>query len=230
MLEDIIISNDMTAEINTIIARISDITPAEHAQLLTVLSQLSPMQVLLVDSRRSCDYSDVLYYALRTLQPRDNGNEDKDTVTKEMHGIVHLERVNYMIRYKMTEAELAAELRRNDTKKRAEDMALYYATEAVRYNYIAPYFAVDECKRRGCYNELRDILLTATDGDAQGVDDYLTGRPTRSVALAMRDHAAHARCVNAIYDLLIAHCVVDCKASDAAVKIGCALHPMISIG
>lgn len=228
MLADIIVSNDMTAEINAIIARISDITPAEHAQLLMVLSQLSPMQVLIVDSQRLDSYSAVYDYAQKTLHPQDKSKEE-NAITKEMHGIVHLERVNYMIRYKMTEAELAAKLRKNDTKKRAEAMALDCALEAARYNYIAPYFAVDECRSHGCYNELRDILITTTDGDEQGVDNYLTGRPTRSVALAMRDHTAHARCVNAVYDLLRSRGVADCRAADAATRIGYALHPMISI-
>ena len=226
--ETIIITDDMTAEINAIISRIDDITPAEHAQLLTVLSQLSPLQVLLVDSLRSHDFSDVYYYALRTLHPMDKSKED-NAVTKEMHSVVNLERVNYMIRDHLTEAELAAKLQRNDTKKRAESMALDYAMEAVRYNYIAPYFAVAECKRRGCYNELRAILIEATDGDEQGVADYLNGRPTRSVALAMRDHLTHARCVNAVYSLLRSCGVVECKAADAARGIGYALHPMISI-
>lgn len=226
--ETIIITDDMTAEINTIISRIDDITPAKHAQLMTVLSQLSPMQVLLVDSLRSHDFSDVYDYALRTLHPMDKSKED-NAVTKEMHGVVNLERVNYMIRDRLTEAELAAKLQKNDTKKRAESMALYYALEAARYNYIAPYFAVNECTKRGCLDELRDILITATDGDAQGVDDYLTGRPTRTVALAMRDHLTHARCVNAVYNLLIGCGVVECKAADAARGIVYALHPMISI-
>ena len=226
--ETIIITDDMTAEINTIISRIDDITPAEHAQLLTVLSQLSPMQVFLVDSLRSHDFSDVYDYALRTLHPMDKSKED-NAVTKEMHGIVNLETTNYMIRDHLTEAELCSKLQRNDTKKRAESMALDYAMEAVRYNYIAPYFAVEECKRRGCMNALRDILITATDGDAQGVADYLNGRPTRSVALAMRDHSAHVRCVNAVYNLLLGCGVVKCKAADAARDIGYALHPMISI-
>lgn len=148
---------------------------------------------------------------------------------KDNYGIVNLETTNYMIRDRLTEAELAAKLQKNDTKKRAESMALYYALEAARYNYIAPYFAVEECKRRGCMNALRDILITATDGDEQGVSDYLTGRPTRSVALAMRDHLTHARCVNAVYNLLRGCGVVECKAADAACSIGYALHPMISI-
>lgn len=226
--ETIIITDDMTAEINAIISRIDDITPAEHAQLLMVLSQLSPMQILLVDSLRSHDFSDVYDYALRTLHPMDKSKED-NAVTKEMHGVVNLERVNYMIRDRLTEAELAAKLQKNDTKKRAESMALGYALDAARYNYIAPYFAVDECKRRGCMNALRDILITATDGDAQGVADYLNGRPTRSVALAMRDHSAHVRCVNAVYNLLRSCGVVECKAADAARGIGYALHPLISI-
>lgn len=228
MLADIIVSNDMTAEINAIIARISDITPAEHAQLLMVLSQLSPMQVLIVDSQRLDSYSAVYDYAQKTLHPQDKSKEE-NAITKEMHGIVHLERVNYMIRYKMTESELCSKLQKNDTKKRAESMALYYALEAARYNYIAPYFAVEECKRRGCMNALRDILITATDGDEQGVSDYLTGRPTRSVALAMRNNSAHVRCVNAVYTLLRSCGVVECKAADAARGIGYALHPMISI-
>ena len=229
MLEEtIIITDDMTAEINAIISRIDNITPAEHAQLLTVLSQLSPMQVLLVDSLRSHDFSDVYDYALRTLHPMDKSKED-NAVTKEMHGVVNLERVNYMIRDHLTEAELAEKLRENDTKKRSESMALACALEAAHYNYIAPYFAVEECKRRGCYNELRDILITATDGDAQGVDDYLTGRPTRTVALAMRDHLTHARCVNTVYDLLLSRGVDKCIAADAAVKISYALHPMVDI-
>ena len=227
--ETIIITDDMTAEINAIISRIDDITPAEHAQLLTVLSQLSPMQVLLVDSLRSHDFSDVYDYALRTLHPMDKSKED-NAVTKEMHGVVNLERVNYMIRDHLTETELAEKLRDNgEGKKRAEDMALTCAQEALRYNYIVPYFAVEECKRRGCMNALRDILITATDGDEQGVADYLNGRPTRSVALAMRDHSAHARCVNAVYTLLRSCGVVECKAADAARGIGYALHPLISI-
>lgn len=150
--------------------------------------------------------------------------------TKNDYGIINLERVNYMIRDHLTEAELAEKLRENgDGTKRSESMALGYALEAARYNYIAPYFAVNECTRCGCLDELRNILIEATDGDEQGVDNYLTGRPTRSVALAMRDHTAHARCVNAVYDLLRSRGVADCRAADAATRIGYALHPMISI-
>lgn len=150
--------------------------------------------------------------------------------TKNDYGIINLERVNYMIRDRLTEAELAAKLQSNgDTKKRSESMALACALEAIHYNYIAPYFAVEECKRRGCMNALRDILITATDGDEQGVSDYLTGRPTRAVALAMRNNSAHTRCVNAVYSLLRSCGVVDCRAADAARGIGYALHPMISI-
>ena len=149
---------------------------------------------------------------------------------KNNYGIVNLETANYMIRGHLTEAELAAKLQVNgDGKKRAEDMALTCAQEAIRYNYIAPYFAVEECKRRGCVNALRDILITATDGDEQGVNDYMTGRPTRAVALAMRNNSAHVRCVNAVYALLRSCGVVECKAADAARGIGYALHPMISI-
>lgn len=148
---------------------------------------------------------------------------------KDNYGIVNLETANYMIRDHLTEAELAEKLRENDTKKRSESMALACALEAARYNYIAPYFAVTECTKRGCLDELRAILIEATDGDEQGVSDYLTGRPTRSVALAMRDHSAHVRCVNAVYDLLRSRGVVECKAADAARGIGYALHPMISI-
>lgn len=149
---------------------------------------------------------------------------------KDNYGIVNLETTNYMIRDRLTEAELAAKLQVNgDGKKRSESMALTCALEAIRYNYIAPYFAVEECTRCGCLDELRDILITATDGDEQGVSDYLTGRPTRSVALAMRNNSAHVRAVNAVYDLLRSRGVVECKAADAARGIGYALHPMISI-
>ena len=148
---------------------------------------------------------------------------------KNNYGIVNLETANYMIRDRLTEAELAAKLQKNDTKKRSESMALACALEAARYNYIAPYFAVNECTRCGCLDELRAILIEATDGDAQGVADYLNGRPTRSVALAMRNNSAHVRTVNAVYDLLRSCGVVDCRAADAARGIGYALHPMISI-
>lgn len=149
--------------------------------------------------------------------------------TKNDYGIINLETANYMIRDHLTETELAEKLRENDTKKRSEAMALACAQEAIRYNYIAPYFVVNECNRLGCLDELRDILLTATDGDEQGIADYLNGRPTRSVALAMRNNSAHVRAVNAVYALLSSCGVVDCRAADAARGIGCALHPMISI-
>lgn len=149
---------------------------------------------------------------------------------KDNYGIVNLETTNYMIRDRLTEEELAAKLQANgEGKKRSESMALTCALEAIRYNYIAPYFVVNECNLRGCLDELRDILITTTDGDAQGVSDYLTGRPTRSVALAMRNSTAHTRCVNAVYSLLRSCGVVDCRAADAARGIGYALHPMISI-
>ena len=149
--------------------------------------------------------------------------------TKNDYGIINLERVNYMIRDRLTEAELAEKLRENDTKKRSESMALACALEAARYNYIAPYFAVTECTKRGCLDELKAILIEATDGDEQGVNDYLTGRPTRSVALAMRNSTAHVRAVNAVYTLLRSRGVAECRAADAACGIGYALHPMISI-
>lgn len=150
--------------------------------------------------------------------------------TKDNYAIINIETVNYMIRDRLTEAELAEKLRDNgEGKKRAEDMALNCAREAIRYNYIAPYFVVNECTKRGCLNELKAILIEATDGDEQGVSDYLTGRPTRSVALAMRNNTAHTRSVNAVYALLRSCGVVECKAADAARGIGYALHPMISI-
>lgn len=149
---------------------------------------------------------------------------------KDNYAIINIETVNYMIRDRLTEAELAAKLLANgDGKKRSESMALACALEAARYNYIAPYFVVNECNLRGCLDELRDILIEATDGDEQGVSDYLTGRPTRAVALAMRNSTAHTRAVNAVYDLLRSCGVVECKAADAARGIGYALHPMISI-
>ena len=150
--------------------------------------------------------------------------------TKDNYAIINIETVNYMIRYHATEEELAAKLQANgDTKKRSEAMALNCALEAIRYNYIAPYFVVNECNLRGCLDELRAILIAATDGDEQGVADYLNGRPTRSIALAMRNSTAHTRAVNAVYDLLRSRGVVECKAADAARGIGYALHPMISI-
>lgn len=140
--------------------------------------------------------------------------------TKYMYGVVNLETVNMMINLRLTEAELVAALQRSCGKARAESMALAYEQEAERYNYVLACATRNECQRHDCLAELHDILLTATDNDTQGVTDYINGRPTRSVALAMRNETKRSRCVNAVYQLLVGRGVIEIKAVNAAVMIG----------
>lgn len=127
----------------------------------------------------------------------------------------------------MTEQELKAALAHTYGKRMAAELAAEYAVRAERCNYIARYSTLADCKRCNCMDEFRDILLTATHGDIEGVDDYITGRPTRAVTDVMRDEATRGYTIDAVYNMLVSHGCHKYRAEAAALYTAMYTNPDI---